>query len=515
MSRLFVAANSDHISDLTASPINTFPITISCWFKPTNFTAGQYLVQLQDQNVPDSRLGIIYRGEIDQSVEAYTQGSSAYRFVRSNPLVADHEWTFCAAIFTSTTLRSIKAEGFLNKAVSSAPGTVNAFDSVTIGRAMDSTPGFSIDGRIAHVAIWNVDCGVVFPDWYHNSLIGKFWPDEFTELLPNLVFYAPLTGAAIEDTTGNASLTASGTTFSADNPTKLSITRATDPINKEDQDPAYYFTSAIGPRVSGARMDGCVSTVVFEDDSTLTATWNTVSGGGAGECFDTAPLGTSPVYMLLSTNTDIYIPGIRNGIEFFNQDRGGLAVKSFSITGFGPSAAADSIWVLPNTDPPIDNIVDDGKIFELWHLHALDSNPVLMNGADIAVTATFSDPVAYRNPTGDPSEGYTGTMFATITVEFNPPFPAPPVEDYYDLPTGKTLIQFTFDASQVVFETQDYIRHCPEHKFVYRPDTRIWPMSETHCPKGNHPLRDWRTRQRGDDDSEVFDAIDIDDGLDF
>lgn len=46
------------------------------------------------------------------------------------------------------------------------------------------------------------------------------------------------------------------------------------------------------------------------------------------------------------------------------------------------------------------------------------------------------------------------------------------------------------------------LNYCFQHGLFYRPDPRIFPLSATHCPIGNHPLvswADWVNGRRGDD----------------
>lgn len=73
---------------------------------------------------------------------------------------------------------------------------------------------------------------------------------------------------------------------------------------------------------------------------------------------------------------------------------------------------------------------------------------------------------------------------------------------------GNSTTQFITTCSCMVEEGESFVLHCLEHKFVYRPDARIYPLAHTHCPKGGEPLRSWRHRQ--DEEEDNTDHLDQD-----
>lgn len=675
MARLFTASSDHDISDMTGTPITGLPVSISCWFRTSNLADGQYLFQIQDQSEPDERLGIIFRGEIDDSIEIYQQSTAnGYDLARSGTFVSSGTWHHACAIIENSTSRRIYLDGVAGT-TGTATNTPSGLDSVSIGRARDSTPGFSFDGDIAEVAVWNVDINQGGTAANAQRLAKNFSP--LSVLPEGLVFYADLIDDLREIIQG-FTLTNNGTTVSEHprqfkpfffNPIQLQgdFTPPFYQTDGADMDIDTAGASQLTYSMGGQVADSSTGMMSFwyvlnsKVGSTRQTVFHTEDDSGAGmrlylrhntssnrwQFSNQAPFGKDGTFFYdstaqvpdgdwhhmliawdittdISTSTikmyidDVKISGSFSGVQ---HDDGVVAWSNEMDDGFVIGAQAVSPSSNPSTLHPW-----LGCLAEVWIHHAdyrdpdTDSNrrkfvtanlfPVSL-GSD-GSTPTGTSPLVYcytgwpnfnfnsgigpnfdHNPrqipcATSPSDGsvvpltvtksYDDTTRgtgerATLTVSLdNTANPADATNVVFSdpLPTdlviatpslvilsnvtgtvvataGSSTIALTegvvpagmvgtididvessvvgvylnsvnvtsdfgvsAEAQATVTYSQSAVNHCLIHKFVYRPDTRVYPLSETHCPIGNHLLPNWRSRVNGDEDSEVFD-IDYDD----
>lgn len=103
-----------------------------------------------------------------------------------------------------------------NKGTDTTGGiSASSIAAVTVGRASTSTPAAPFNGRIGHVAIWNV----VFANQDYIALsLGKISPLRYRR--ENLVFYSPVNGVHSPefDLIGGRNLTINGTATKAEEP---------------------------------------------------------------------------------------------------------------------------------------------------------------------------------------------------------------------------------------------------------------------------------------------------------
>ena len=256
MSRLFVAANNDHISDLTTSPLTDDFYTFSVWFKTDNGALNQHLLQVQDKDVEDNRSGLFFFGSSDQKIHAYSISSAASAAAISTATIsADSTWHHACAVYNGDGLRV----NWLDGAPVAERTLVNpiGFDSFAIGRGMQLTNVESFSGNLAEVAVWNTPL-------MENEVLHLYAGAKPTRInSDNLAVYAPFDTTSIADQIGTLTLTASGTSFSSDHPTIYDI------------DPPYQI-SAVDVSHASANLtdnDGDFSDVVAASRTGMLSLW--------------------------------------------------------------------------------------------------------------------------------------------------------------------------------------------------------------------------------------------------
>lgn len=210
MSRAFVAASTQYLNNLSASPVGGLSYTIAAWFKAATVHGGA-LVSLAG-GVANNRHLLYVKG--DGKVAAFSgAGATAYETATTGSYSAG-VWTHAVGAYTASG-RSAFVNGvgaYVGNAAN--PGTM---DRIHVGAYYTSgalTPGFYFNGEIADVAIWNAVIDVADIE----ALAAGASP---LLIQPgNLAAYYPLLarGSVEEAWVGNVALTNNGTTLGASRP---------------------------------------------------------------------------------------------------------------------------------------------------------------------------------------------------------------------------------------------------------------------------------------------------------
>lgn len=149
---LFTAANTHHIGALDAL-LNTFPFTISCWFK----TTGQGITvaaSIQDKDVDDV-FGAIGMNATEKGMNWVQEAGETAKRIALTATANDGVWHHYTAVFTSNISRTI----YLDGGVEIVTGTddrdpTGALDAWSIGALQRATPASHFDGNIGGVMIF-------------------------------------------------------------------------------------------------------------------------------------------------------------------------------------------------------------------------------------------------------------------------------------------------------------------------------------------------------------------------
>lgn len=214
MAYSFATASSQFISS-SSVPVSAMPLTMACWFRVpvvSSSTGGRVLFGAA-HSTNDSgfyRLTIPLNGTFLRASLGGDQFNTTTADTAANTIVAN-TWLHCAAVFTSTTSRTIyltNAAAVTTTATIVAP-TINNF---TIGATIlnTGTTGY-FNGLIAESAVWRV--ALTAADV--ASLAAGVAPSHVRP--QSLAFYAPLI-RTLSDSRGGATLTNNGGATVTDHP---------------------------------------------------------------------------------------------------------------------------------------------------------------------------------------------------------------------------------------------------------------------------------------------------------
>jgi hypothetical protein len=132
---------------------------MACWFKCNDVTGSYSLVWLGDSSTseqywqidarggdPGDRLRATVRSVVGGNFHAWTSSSQAY---------TANTWHHAAMRAVNSTMHDVFLDA-AHQGQSADSTTPTGTDRFGIGRHLDSSPGNSLDGVLAEVAIWNV-----------------------------------------------------------------------------------------------------------------------------------------------------------------------------------------------------------------------------------------------------------------------------------------------------------------------------------------------------------------------
>jgi hypothetical protein len=223
MSLLF--DNVDDYAISTTPPVTSAPLTICAWVKPVSIGTQDYIVALGDANGATVTQCFALRMKADGQLEMYTADTVGAPDVTANTTspMSTSTWNHCAGIWTSSTERRVVLNGNWSEsdtgtATRSPAGVTDLIVGISPAMDLDGTPALTNEwnGRIAHIAIWNV----ALSQSEIESLAAGASP--YSVQSGSLVSYIRTTesGAPGEDVVGSSDLTlVNQTAYDSDNPT--------------------------------------------------------------------------------------------------------------------------------------------------------------------------------------------------------------------------------------------------------------------------------------------------------
>lgn len=200
MSRLFASASAEYLT-VTSAPVTGYPLSMACWFYPTEGTVYKGLVMLRQlgDDSDSHQIAIINTTALIIAKSAAGTSNAASTTAAS---VTD-TWQHAAGVFASATSRAAYLNGG-NKGTSATSRVPAVLGETFIGRG-SSGGAFYMEGMIAEVGIWNV----ALTDADVASLAKGYSP---LLIRPEgLVTYVPLIRDNDKDLIGGLSFSVNGT----------------------------------------------------------------------------------------------------------------------------------------------------------------------------------------------------------------------------------------------------------------------------------------------------------------
>jgi hypothetical protein len=221
MSRIFPNTTTDFLRSGTV-PLTAAPLTMACWFQQTGGEAIDVAVYMGDSS--SNNLELWSLGATSTGPAARYQVADGSSTTNSEPASMQQDtWTqLCGASAAANDHYARRTDSASSTTASNttsrAPSSV---DRLSVGVKDDSSPDTPLNGRVGHVAIWNV----ALTDQDMASLGVGVSPLRMKR--DNLVFYAPCNGVHSPETdiVGGRHLTINGTLARGEEPPMRSCLR--------------------------------------------------------------------------------------------------------------------------------------------------------------------------------------------------------------------------------------------------------------------------------------------------
>ena len=171
MARLFDSASSQ-ILDAAMSGIGRAPITMACWYYPTQTTTAQVLMSHSD-SAGASRSRISWQPASNQIRAEYVNDANSWGIASVTVTAASavNNWNFACGIFVSDGFRRIHTGAA--SGVNYTDVYTHTRNTIAIGgQKTSSTASAYFDGGIAHSAFWNGELSDAEIVRLYNSGIG-------------------------------------------------------------------------------------------------------------------------------------------------------------------------------------------------------------------------------------------------------------------------------------------------------------------------------------------------------
>lgn len=278
MARAFVASSSQRLVGTIAARA-FHPITLACWYYPTQSTTSQVLMGLCDYSYQYSQT--LRWGAGASAVSAASQDNTGTftADVAVTPADLTNKWNFACGTFASRSNRSIYTGLEADTDTGYSYLTTTDGDRLVISSYVVSAVHYShFDGYVAHAAMWGAVLTADEVASLYNNGIGcdprSIRPDA-------LIAYWPLlNNDGDRDWWGQFNLTASGSPTYAQHPPVLMRSR-----------PKYVVFGSVAPTVGEVTITGTrtigetitANATPTPGDATLTYQWEKSStGSGSG-----------------------------------------------------------------------------------------------------------------------------------------------------------------------------------------------------------------------------------------
>jgi hypothetical protein len=158
MAYQFVRASSQSLQ-ASAAPAQGHPMTLAAWVYPFATNVGQVALCVSETiPTPGHRhvIGISGGGLWRAATRGVVAGTSTTVNALGSSATAN-EWTHLAGVFTSSSSRSVYANGALQATATTTISSINSFTRATIAADVDGgVIGAYWGGAIAEVGVWSV-----------------------------------------------------------------------------------------------------------------------------------------------------------------------------------------------------------------------------------------------------------------------------------------------------------------------------------------------------------------------
>jgi len=193
-----------------STPVAAAPLTMACWFRPSNVTHLGALITLTASANDQNYFTIYFRGDLaNDPVQILIGTASTFPSVSSTSGCSANTWHHACAVFTSATSRTVYLDGG-NSATNTTSLTPSGINQMNIG-SFKTAAGNWFNGQMAEVGIWNV----ALTDDEIASLADGMTCDKVRP--QSLVFYGPLVRDLI-DYKGGLTITNNNTATVANHP---------------------------------------------------------------------------------------------------------------------------------------------------------------------------------------------------------------------------------------------------------------------------------------------------------
>lgn len=157
MAHVYERANSEY-EYLNQAPVSTTPFTMAAWFNPVDLDSTQGILCIANSSVTNHYWMLLADcGQAGDPMQIRACAGGTVRYARtSNGITGSGEWQHVCGIFTSPTNRVVVLNGdWANRGISTLSCSPSGVDNFGVGARVTSSPGWTFDGKIAEVAIWN------------------------------------------------------------------------------------------------------------------------------------------------------------------------------------------------------------------------------------------------------------------------------------------------------------------------------------------------------------------------
>lgn len=171
-------------------PLNAFPMTLACRFKPNDLTSSNWLIAIADQAASSRYVGLLARGTVtNDPVSAVSRNGGGFNDAQSfGPTTTGYvanQWQTAVGVFNSAASVYAYLDAVASTEQTSGGDPSGLMTRIHIGQAADSSLDTAMEGHICEAAVWNVALTQAEVTSYHRgtnplrirrSALVAYWP---------------------------------------------------------------------------------------------------------------------------------------------------------------------------------------------------------------------------------------------------------------------------------------------------------------------------------------------------
>jgi hypothetical protein len=155
MALLFDNSNTEYMIVLSAIRTST-PLSMACWFKSDDLTAGQSLMSIANNNSDVHYHALSIRGDaVGDRLRAATRSNIGYVYAQSAVPYSADTWHHACGVWASSSDRRVYLDGG-NKGTNNSYRTPTGLNRTAVGVLCRQNKFLYMSGHIAEAAIWSV-----------------------------------------------------------------------------------------------------------------------------------------------------------------------------------------------------------------------------------------------------------------------------------------------------------------------------------------------------------------------